>query len=151
MRTVATRYKGRIHTYEVWNEPNLKMFYSGTREQLVQLAKDAYEVLHEVDPTVVVVSPSVTGGYDVPYFSKLLDLGMGRYADVIGYHFYSSPKTPEAAVDVIQSEGNSNIIIGEDTSSAITTGGSNILIENCEFSYFINDLTFQGYDGPILR
>lgn len=102
VRTVATRYKGRIHTYEVWNEPNLKMFYSGTREQLVQLAKDAYQVLHEVDPTVVVVSPSVTGGYDVPWFSKYLDIGGGQYADVIGYHFYSSPKTPEAALDTIQ-------------------------------------------------
>jgi hypothetical protein len=102
VRTVATRYKGRIHVYEVWNEPNLKMFYSGTREQLVQLAKDAYEVLHEVDPTVLVVSPSVTGWADVPWFGKYLDLGGGKYADVIGYHFYSSPHTPEFAVDVIQ-------------------------------------------------
>ncbi len=102
VRTVATRYKGRVHVYEVWNEPNLKMFYSGTREQLVQLTKDAYQVLKEVDPTVVVVSPSVTGGHDVPYFSKLLDLGMGSYVDVIGYHVYTTPNSPETGVPVIQ-------------------------------------------------
>lgn len=102
VRTVATRYKGRIHEYEVWNEPNLKDFYSGTREQLFALAKDAFEIVHEVDPTAIVVSPSVTGSYDVGWFKHYLDLGGGKYADAIGYHFYSSPHSPEAAVDTIQ-------------------------------------------------
>ena len=30
VRTVATRYKGRIHAYEIWNEPNVKRFWTGT-------------------------------------------------------------------------------------------------------------------------
>jgi hypothetical protein len=127
VRTVATRYKGRIHTYEVWNEPNLKMFYSGTREQLLQLAKDAYEVLHQVDPTVVVVSPSVTGWVDVPWFSKYLDLGGGKYADVIGYHFYSSPKTPEFAVEIIQQ-----------VEAAMRAHGVNKPLWNTEAGYLIS-------------
>ena len=101
VRAIATRYKGRIHEYEVWNEVNLKSFYSGTREQLFTLAKDAYEVIHEVDPTATVLSPSVTGGYDVGWFKHYLDLGGGKYADVIAYHIYTSPKSPEAGVDVI--------------------------------------------------
>src|SRR5215468_5110882 len=29
VKTVATRYKGRIHEYEIWNEPNLKLFWTG--------------------------------------------------------------------------------------------------------------------------
>ena len=28
VRTVATRYKGRIHAYEIWNEPNVKKFWT---------------------------------------------------------------------------------------------------------------------------
>ncbi len=102
VRTVATRYKGRIHQYEVWNEPNLKNFYSGSREQLFSMAKDAFEIIHSIDPTAVVVSPSVTGAYDVGWFKHYLDLGGGKYADVIGYHFYSSPHSPEASIDTIQ-------------------------------------------------
>jgi hypothetical protein len=102
VRTVATRYRGRIHEYEVWNEPNLKQFYSGTREQLLLLAKDAYSIIHEVDPTAVVVSPSVTGAYDVGWFKHYLELGGGKYADVIGYHVYTSPNSPESAVETIR-------------------------------------------------
>ena len=102
VRTVATRYKGRIHQYEVWNEPNLKDFYSGSRDQLLVLAKDAFEIIHSIDPEAIVVSPSVTGSYDIGWFKHYLDLGGGRYADVIGYHFYSSPHSPEASVDTIQ-------------------------------------------------
>src|SRR4028118_353033 len=36
IRTVATRYKGRVHYYELWNEPNVPRFYSGTVEQMVR-------------------------------------------------------------------------------------------------------------------
>jgi hypothetical protein len=102
VQTVAVRYQGRIRAYEIWNEPNLKEFYSGTREQLFALAKDAYQIIHETDPTAVVVSPSITGAYDIGWLGHYLDLGGGKYADVIGYHFYSSPHPPEVEVSVIQ-------------------------------------------------
>jgi hypothetical protein len=98
VHTVAVRYQGRIHTYEVWNEPNLKEFYSGTPEQLVALARDAYEIIHQIDPTAVVVSPSITGSYGIGWLRHYLDAGGGQYADVIGYHFYASPKAPEASI-----------------------------------------------------
>jgi hypothetical protein len=102
VRTVAIRYQGRIHQYEVWNEPNLTEFYSGTREQLFTLAKDAYQIVHEVDPSAIVVSPSITGGYAVGWLNHYLDLGGGKYADVIGYHFYATPRNPESVLVVIQ-------------------------------------------------
>jgi hypothetical protein len=102
VRKVVTRYKGRIHEYEIWNEPNLQEFFSGSQEQLVGLAQDAYRIIREIDPTAAVVSPSITGGDGVSWLDKYLDLGGGKYADVIGYHFYVSPKAPEAAVEIIQ-------------------------------------------------
>jgi beta-glucosidase/6-phospho-beta-glucosidase/beta-galactosidase len=37
VRAVATRYKGQIEAYEIWNEPNLKMFWTGSVEQLVTI------------------------------------------------------------------------------------------------------------------
>jgi hypothetical protein len=102
LRTVVTRYKGRIHEYEIWNEPNLREFFSGSPEQMLSLAKVAYRIIHEIDPTAVVVSPSITAEDGVPWLNKYLDLGGGEYADVIGYHFYVSPSAPEAAVQIIQ-------------------------------------------------
>jgi Glycosyl hydrolases family 39 len=102
VRTVATRYQGHIHEYEIWNEPNLNEFYSGTTEELFTLAKDAYEIIHEIDPTAIVISPSITGFYAVGWLNHYLDLGGGKYADVIGYHFYTTPHSPEAAIVVIQ-------------------------------------------------
>jgi hypothetical protein len=102
VRTVAARYRGRIRQYEIWNEPNLKDSYSGTREQLIVLARDAYRIIHQIDPTAIVVSPSVTGGYDVGWLIHYLDLGGGDYADVIGYHFYTSPESPESGVKTIR-------------------------------------------------
>ena len=98
VRTVATRYKGKIQAYEVWNEPNGD-FYSGTVDQLVRLAKEAYTILHEVDPTITVVSPAPSGS-GVPYLDKYLAAGGGKYADVIGFHFYVSPNPSEQMIDL---------------------------------------------------
>ena len=35
VRQVATRYKGRIFAYEIWNEPNLQQYWIGNTDQLV--------------------------------------------------------------------------------------------------------------------
>jgi hypothetical protein len=101
---VATRYQGRISAYEIWNEPNLKAFYSGTPEKMVELAFEAHRILKEIDPAVIVVSPSSTGGasYHGPaWLDEYLQAGGGRYADVIGYHFYVSSDPPEAMLPLI--------------------------------------------------
>jgi hypothetical protein len=102
VRTVATRYKGRIKAYEIWNEPNLPNFYSGTPEAMINLAREAYAVLKQVDPSIVVVSPSAVGPTGLTWLQQYLDLGGGKYADVIGYHFYVRGQDPEAMLDFIR-------------------------------------------------
>jgi Glycosyl hydrolases family 39 len=101
LRTLATRYKGKIQAYELWNEPNSPEFYSGTVDQLVRLAKEGYTTLHQVDPTITVVSPPPAGG-NLPYLDKYLAAGGGEYADIIAYHFYVTPDPPEAMVDMAE-------------------------------------------------
>jgi hypothetical protein len=102
VRTVASRYKGRIHEYEIWNEPNLKGFYTGSIPQLVEMARIAYTTLKEVDPANLVSSPSATAIYGVSWFDQYLQAGGGKYADVIGYHFYVNPAPPEEMVAFIR-------------------------------------------------
>ena len=99
--TVATRYKGRIHYYEIWNEPNLKQFWSGTTDQLLAMTREAAQIIHGIDPHALVVSPPATSGYGVKWLAEFLSKGGGQYVDVIGYHFYVADQPPEAVVPVI--------------------------------------------------
>ena len=101
VRTVATRYKGRIHEYEIWNEPNLKGFWTGDVGQMIDLTREAYEVIHRIDPDARVVSPSATGPNGAGWLREFLRRGGGQYVDVIGYHFYVMPQPPEMMVPLI--------------------------------------------------
>ena len=86
--TVATRYRGRIKFYEIWNEPNDATFYSGSIPKMVELTNEAAAVLKSVDPANTVISPPpyVTGWLD-----DFLAAGGADNVDVIGYHAYSTP------------------------------------------------------------
>jgi len=103
VKTVASRYNGQIHSYEIWNEPNLKgEFWSGNVEQMVALTREASQIIHGIDPAAIVVSPSATGVYGVSWLSEFLSKGGGQYVDVIGYHLYVNPQPPEAMVPLVQ-------------------------------------------------
>ena len=104
VKAVVSRYKGRIQAYEVWNEPNLGDFWSGTTDQMVTLTKEASEVIRSVDPQAIIVSPSCTAEWGLPWFLEFVKKGGAQYTDVVGYHFYASPPSapPEAMVPVIR-------------------------------------------------
>jgi len=102
VRTVATRYKGVIHSYEIWNEPNEKGTFTGGVSDMVELSRVAYQTLKSVDPTITVVSPSATADPGVRWLDEFLRLGGCRYSDVIGYHFYVTPEPPERVISLIQ-------------------------------------------------
>jgi len=101
VRTVVSRYKGRITAYEIWNEPNLRDFWAGTMAQMLTLTKEASQIIHAVDPKALVVSPSATADFGIPWFEEFLKKGGGQYVDVIGYHLYVA-KLPEELVPLIQ-------------------------------------------------
>jgi len=103
VKAVATRYKGRIQAYEIWNEPNLKSFWTGSLDQMVALTNAAAQIIHTVDPKAIVVSPAITATYGVPWLADFLKKGGGRNVDVIGYHFYITPRPPEDLPGFIQS------------------------------------------------
>jgi hypothetical protein len=102
IRVVATRYKDVIRSYEVWNEPNVKGTFTGSPQTMLELSRAAYRVLKSIDPSITVVSPSPTADAGVSWLEQFLALGGCRYADVIGYHFYVTPKPPEAMISLIQ-------------------------------------------------
>src|SRR5438132_1581089 len=63
VRAVASRYKGRIRAYEIWNEPNLAREWCGkppSGKEYVQLLKLAYETIKAADPTAWIISAGLS-------------------------------------------------------------------------------------------
>jgi hypothetical protein len=91
--TLVTRYKGKISSYELWNEPNGSGFWTGTPQQMVELASRAYSIIKSIDPTAVVTSPAVSSsGWPLSHdawLDQYLAAGGGKYADVIAWHGYA--------------------------------------------------------------
>ena len=99
---VARRYKGQVRYYELWNEINSRQFYSGSMREMVQMEKVAFWALKSVDPDNQLVSPSMYGGgKSIQLLAKFFADGGGRYADIIGYHFYVAAQAPEAMIPLI--------------------------------------------------
>ena len=103
VRTVAVRYQGQIHIYEIWNEPDVPRYWSGSVEQMIEMTREAHDIIKGVDPSAVIVAPSPTGPNGLIWLSSFLSGGGGNYVDVLGYHFYIFPTPPEAMVPYIQS------------------------------------------------
>lgn len=102
IRTVATRYKGQIHYYEIWNEPDLKGFYSGTPEKMAELTAAACEELKAVDPNIKLIGPSPTSGpHTFPWYRKFLNAFEGKPCyQIVGWHFYTTESPPEELLNI---------------------------------------------------
>lgn len=103
VRTVAERYKGRIRYYELWNEPNLRNFYSGSVETMLQLARETYTILKQVDSQNMLAAPAATeGGKQLDWLDRYLVLGGGQFMDVLSHHFYVPREAPEKMLPVVE-------------------------------------------------
>lgn len=103
---VAERYQGRIHHYQIWNEPNIYPEWgenfvdpAGYRDMLCQ----THDALKAIDPEIVVhsaaIAPTISldgflGYQDIIYLQNLYDLGAGECFDVLSaqaYGLFSGP------------------------------------------------------------
>ena len=91
---VVTRYRGRIDSYEPWNEVNLGMFYGGTPEQMAAMTRALKNVVDRLDPHAVVTSASVTPSSQYSRRLAALHLralaALGWPVDVHNTHIYST-------------------------------------------------------------
>jgi hypothetical protein len=99
--TVAERYRGKVHWYELWNEPHFsetdKPDFGFSADDMVALARVTREALRAVDPALRLVSFSPSGAErGVRRIELFLQRGGGAFVDAIGFHFYTSPPSPEA-------------------------------------------------------
>lgn len=95
-KAVAEHFKGRVDTYEVWNEwdggfgnPN-----GESAEVYAKLLKETYTALKSVDENIKVIAGAThTDGYT--WFQELFEAEGFKYCDVISYHPYCYPQNPD--------------------------------------------------------
>jgi hypothetical protein len=90
VRKLAIRYKGKVNKWELYNEPNVKLFFSGQPKNMLDMARAAWTQLKTIDRTNTVISPGVAIRTDnsPKWLDTYLQLGGGKYANVIAVHFY---------------------------------------------------------------
>ncbi len=89
VRTVVSRYRGRVSAWEIWNEENTEAFWQPEPDldaYLVILAA-ASEEIRESDPLASVVMGGVAG-LDPDFLSRFLERGGAEYVDAVAYHPY---------------------------------------------------------------
>jgi len=110
---VVTRYKGRISSYQIWNEANLKNFWNGTPEEMAELTKRAYDIIKNIDPDALVVSASpstrLTGPFQKFFPAYLKALAAKDWpVDVFAVHTYPAadgdPTARGLLLDAVKTE-----------------------------------------------
>jgi len=79
-----------IAYYEMWNEPDLARNWTGTPAQLATMVKDAYAIIHSLDPKAKVVgpTPSTANQYGVHFLPDYYAAGAASAQDIVGIHAY---------------------------------------------------------------
>lgn len=101
---VASRYKGRVSHYQVWNEPNLGEEWTGKPDPqgYVQLLRTAYQRLKQVSPDMVVLSAPLainneTGPIhlnELDFLDQMYAAGAKQFFDVLSANAYGMDKPP---------------------------------------------------------
>lgn len=96
-RAAATRYRGRVDHWQIWNEPN-GGFWKGTPEQYAALLAAAGTAVHEANPNAKVLGLNMAF-CDVLWAEKVLKLVPYDCFDVACFHPYRPPSAPEEKFD----------------------------------------------------
>jgi hypothetical protein len=103
-----------IHSWEIWNEPDILIEWTGTDAQLERMAQDAYSIIKAADPTAKVTTPTpgnTSNGQTIAnWFPGYLSTpGAAALADIVTFHGYvdpalgGSPEQISSTVDIVNS------------------------------------------------
>lgn len=100
---LATRYKGKIGHWEIWNEPNTARFWAPEPDPgaYYNLLKKVYPALKKVDPSIRVVGGALSDPRDLIYLFTLLAHGASSYMDILSVHPYTSPDPLENSTEEV--------------------------------------------------
>ncbi len=100
MYNLVLRYKDRIKTWEVWNEPDIEFFWNGSIEDFAKLYKIGAEAVRRADPQAKIVFGGLA--HRVEFLERLFrDFGISPYVDVVNFHSYRETWDGRPAEDII--------------------------------------------------
>ncbi len=87
MEDLVNRYKDRIKTWEIWNEPDISIFWAGTHAEYARLLKMGSAAVRRADPEALVVLGGIA--HDPEWLRYLLrDHDVSGEVDIINMHNY---------------------------------------------------------------
>jgi hypothetical protein len=103
---VASRYRGRIAAYQVWNEPNLKREWGDAAPDpagYVDLLEACYRAIKTADPSALVISAGLAPTTrsdnvampDTEFLRRMYAAGAQPYFDALGAHGAGYKSPPE--------------------------------------------------------
>ena len=103
VQRVVQHTRGRVRAYELWNEANVPMFWSGDMATLVAMARLLREAVARHDPGALVVAPSGAGLLDRRrgFVADFVAAGGARHVDVLNFHLYTGPHAPEVMLQPV--------------------------------------------------
>lgn len=86
VRESLRRFPG-IKEWEIWNEPNVSMFWPGSPQDYVELCKTVYAVAKAVRPDITVYANIPTTG---PWPRTAFENGLMDHVDGLSFHWYAN-------------------------------------------------------------
>ncbi|MBU0610512.1 MAG: endo-1,4-beta-xylanase, partial [Armatimonadetes bacterium] len=90
-QAVAAHYRGRITTWELWNEPYMEYFFKGDLKQYSVFAAAAQRALRQGNPDAVLIG--CCSPLEQPKWAEGIDPAVRQGLDAWSFHFYTSGLT----------------------------------------------------------
>lgn len=98
---VVSRYKGTVKYWEIWNEPNISIFWAQKPDEskYAEILKAAYAEIKKADPSSIVLCAGLAASEDsssgsiapLTFMRVLYERGYNNYFDAVSLHPYSFP------------------------------------------------------------
>jgi len=99
MKALVTRYKKYIKTWELWNEPDIWVYWQGTPEQFAEMIRIGARAVKEADPKAKVVLGGIA--YREEFLTKMFrDYGLSPWIDVVNMHNYLETWSPRPVEEI---------------------------------------------------
>ena len=112
LSALATRYRGRIHAYQIWNEPNLAREWANQPpdpKAYVEMLAVAHQAIKAADPSALVITaglaPTTASGAiampDAEFVERMYASGLQGNYDLLGVHGAGFKAPPETSPEEI--------------------------------------------------
>ena len=117
LTAMATRYRGRIQAYQVWNEPNLAREWGNkppNAKEYAEMLKRGYQAIKRADPNAIVISAGLAPTTewsqravpDTQFVQAMYNAGAKPYFDMLGAHGAGYKAPPETDPGQVATDAN---------------------------------------------